>query len=161
MIFTACFLYVRQKHALQTYVADRQQARCYRIRCEAYETVCRCWSAVDSIRESRFITKPSLLCHGSIDALSDGKPIYVAEEAAYQAFGLRPTPQKRRTEIITEVINEAKKRDVALTNERLLQVVLEHPEIRGVSKAQIRTIANGLKPEGWSRPGRRPSVRHK
>ena len=157
--FTACFLYLCRKDALQAYVPDRQYNLWYRIRSEVCDTACRCWSAVDSIREARFIAKPSLLCQGSIDAMSDGKPIYVPEEAD-RAFGLRPTSRKRLTAIITAVITEASDGDLVLTKKQLVQTVMEHPEVRGVSKAQIEGIAQSVKPQAWSSPGRRLRAPH-
>jgi hypothetical protein len=78
----------------------------------------------------------------------------VAEDACW-AFGLRPTSRKRLTAIITSVIDEANDGDLVLTTEQLVQKVMEDPEVRGVSKAQIEEIAQSLKPEAWSRPGRR------
>ncbi len=153
-LFARCFELLREKYELICYVEDPLRGCCFPIRNEAFLNGCRSWSAVNSIIEGRLITKPSLLCRGSIEERLDGNSLYVREDAVNRAFSIRPTPERQMKRIIKDLIRKGEERGYPRLNADLLMHAKNHPEVWAWKDTPIKHLIADLKPERWRRPGR-------
>lgn len=140
---------------LSVYVADLERVFGYPVRAEPFLGSCRCCSVRDSITEGRFITKTALLCHGSIDALLSGQPLYAYENELDKAFCMRPTSDARLKEIIKALIDEARADGRVWIKKALVEQVHKHPAVKSVGKRHIEQLAKEYWPADWSKGGRR------
>jgi hypothetical protein len=153
--FAACIAVMSARGGLPLYVADPSRTYAYLIRPEVIRSGCCCWSIIEAACAGRFITKPTLMLHSSLEVQLDGQPIYVCGTDAKKALRLRPTSERRLKEIVNKIIERARAHDIVLTSAEVCAQVREYPEVRGVSSRQIARIARELKPEDWKKPGPR------
>ncbi len=142
--------------ALEFFVLDESSGRAYQISRSAIEFGCCSLSITECVQQRSFITKPSLMRHNSIEARSDGRPLYVRSADVNRLWQPRPASEKEVLEAILQYYDHEIEQP---TNKKLVAHVKASLPLRKVSERRVLRLAKPLKPEAATRPGPRPRTK--